>query len=92
MAASDEVQKREQEVRQHLAANVRYYRRKRGLTQAQLAVELGISFVTLRVIERGTHSPSFRLFVALGVALDVTPRDLLRAREMAERRPGRPKR
>ena len=52
-------------------ANVRQYRRVKGLTQAQLAEAVDLSVEMVGKIEQGTSSPSFEKMQKLCNALDV---------------------
>lgn len=58
--------------------NVRRLRKERGLTQEQLAMEVGIDLTYLGGIERGRRNPSLKVLASLGAALSVEPGDLLR--------------
>jgi transcriptional regulator with XRE-family HTH domain len=58
-------------------------RRAAGMTQDQLADAIEFSPISLSKLETGTSSPSFEVFVALALALDVRP-DFLAGLENAE--------
>jgi transcriptional regulator with XRE-family HTH domain len=62
---------------QVVAKNVRSLRKERGLTQEQLAHEVGIDLTYLGGIERGRRNPSVAVIGRLATALSVYPRDLL---------------
>jgi putative transcriptional regulator len=57
----------------------------RGLTQDELAEELGISRQTVSSVERRRHVPSVRLALAIAVALRGTVEDLFPAEELVRR-------
>ncbi len=66
----------------HLGDRVRRLRKERGMTAADLAVRLSISYSSMRVMECGRYQPSLRVFRALVEALalsDVEIRHLLAA-------------
>ena len=58
---------------------IRQARIDRGVTQAQLAKDLGVSRQWLIEIERGTGNPSyetlFRVAEKMGFKINITPRD-----------------
>lgn len=51
--------------------NVRYYRRKAGLTQTQLARKTGVSLTTITHIEQNLHQPSEKTKFLLAEVLKV---------------------
>ncbi len=57
--------------------NVRYYRRRRILTQEQLAAEADLCPKTIQLIESGERRPSYESLVSLCRALKCTPNDLM---------------
>ena len=57
--------------------NLRYWRRARGLTQAELAQLVGVSVQALGTWERGVAEPYPRHIRKLCQVLDVTPQALL---------------
>lgn len=65
----------EEQLRRQLGARLRAARRDRGLSAADLAVEVGISRTTLTAIEKGDPSPTFgtytRVLAALGFVADL---------------------
>lgn len=65
------------DVVQLLGANVRRYRKLRGMTQEQLAHEVEMERSYVSDLERGTRNPSVRALGRLALALSVEPRDLL---------------
>lgn len=69
-----------------MGARVRQWRKKRGMTQEQLAERAGVSPSYLGHIERGTRIASINTIVELCTALDVTPNDLLGIKGMMEER------
>ena len=56
--------------------NVKYYRDRRGMTQAELAVQADCSNGLIGNIEAGNTHPSFDTIMALARALGVHPADL----------------
>jgi transcriptional regulator with XRE-family HTH domain len=54
-----------------LGANVRHYRKARGLSQEQFAAAAGLSPAMMGKIERGETMPSFDSVEKIAVALDV---------------------
>ncbi len=60
-------------------ARVRSARRARGLTQENLAEQIGISTSFMGHIERGTRIASLDTLVALCNALEISPHELLQA-------------
>ncbi len=58
---------------QIFGANIRQYRKVRGLTQAQLAEAVGISVEMTGKLERGQAKPSFDTVSSLVDVLDVPP-------------------
>ena len=65
------------DVVQLLGANVRRYRKLRGMTQEQLALEVGMERSYISDLERGTRNPSVRALGRLAEALSVEPAALL---------------
>ena len=61
-----------------LGARIRSVRRQMGLTQEQLAEQVGISASFLGHIERGTRVASLETFVSLCNALKAWPDELLK--------------
>ncbi len=72
MAGTDEA-----EIRRRLGTNVRRLRRARGLTQEELAEQAGLPTTTVAKVEREELNATLWVLVALAVALDVTPGDLV---------------
>ena len=64
----------------NFSRNLQYYRRKAGLTQAQLADKLPCYVGTIARWERGARSPSLYGLGCLARALGVTESDLLERR------------
>lgn len=65
------------DVVQLLGANVRRYRKLKGMTQEQLAHEVGMERSYISDLERGTRNPSVRALGRLAEALSVSPMRLL---------------
>jgi transcriptional regulator with XRE-family HTH domain len=63
-----------------LCANLRDWRRARGLSQRALAARVGISPRTLAFYERGARFPDDKTLHALADALDILPAALLTPR------------
>ena len=68
------------DVVQLLGANVRHYRKLKGITQEQLAVAAGMERSYVSDIERGTRNPSVLALGRLADALKVAPQCLLEKR------------
>jgi len=62
---------------QLLGENVRHYRKLRGMTQEQLALETEMERSYVSDLERGTRNPSVRALGRLAEALGVAPHLLL---------------
>lgn len=60
-----------------LGLNVRKYRKQRGMTQEQLALDTEMERSYVSDLERGTRNPSVRAVERLAKALDVQPHLLL---------------
>jgi transcriptional regulator with XRE-family HTH domain len=60
-----------------LGANVRHYRKLRGMTQEQLALDVEMERSYVSDLERGTRNPSVRALGRLAEALGVEPHFLL---------------
>lgn len=58
---------------QIVGQNVRRRRKERGLTQEQLAHEVGLDLTYVGGIERGRRNPSVAVLGRLAAALDVHP-------------------
>lgn len=56
--------------------NIKYYRTKNGLSQAQLAEATSCSNGMIGLIEAGKAKPSFDMIISLSEALNVHPADL----------------
>jgi transcriptional regulator with XRE-family HTH domain len=65
------------DVVQLLGGNVRRYRKLRGMTQEQLALEAGMERSYVSDLERGERNPSVRALARLAAALAVEPMLLL---------------
>lgn len=60
-----------------LGANVRRYRKLKGMTQEQLGLETGMERSYVSDLERGTRNPSVRALGRLAEALGIEPHALL---------------
>lgn len=67
----------EQELREHLARNLTYYRRKAGFTQTELAERINYSDKSVSKWERGDGLPDVYVLTRLADIFDVTVGDLL---------------
>lgn len=56
-----------------VGANIRRFRKAKGLTQEQLAHEAGIATRYIAGVERGEENPSLRYLVKIANALDTEP-------------------
>lgn len=65
------------DVVQLLGRNVRRYRKLKGMTQEQLALEAGMDRSYVSDLERGERNPSVRALGRLAAALSVEPMSLL---------------
>lgn len=65
------------DVVQLLGRNVRRYRKLRGMTQEQLALDAGMERSYVSDLERGTRNPSVRSLDRLAEALRIEPSALL---------------
>lgn len=63
---------------QLLGVNVRRCRKLRGMTQEQLALEVGMERSYVSDLERGTRNPSVRALGRLADALGIEAQELLR--------------
>lgn len=61
--------------------NLKYYRKLKGLTQAELAEICDVSNGTIGNIECGITKPSFDLILQLSAALEITPEILFHSAE-----------
>lgn len=64
------------DIRKIFGENVKYYRRKMGLSQEELAEKLEISPNHLSVIETGTKFVTYKLLEKLVTVLDIMPSSL----------------
>ena len=60
---------------------LRVYRARHDLTQAELAVEVGVSRQTINAVETGKYNPSLELALKLTDRFDVAVEDLFSLRE-----------
>ena len=73
-------------VEQRLGQKIAIYRRRAGLTQAQLARKLGVAPETLNRLERGKALPSIATIEKVAGALGVELSELFRFRERQTRK------
>lgn len=64
-----------------LGRNVRRWRKLRGLTQEELALDAGMKRSYLSDLERGTRNPSVRALGRIADVLGIEPSELLRKEE-----------
>ena len=64
-----------------IGLKIAYYRKKKGLTQAQLAEKVGKSTNYIGLLERGNNGKSFSVgtLFPISQALEVEPKELLSA-------------
>lgn len=74
-----------------LGANVRRWRKRRGLTQEALAEKADLDVRYVQRVERGSVNLRFRSFAILATVLAVKPGLLLRESPPAPAVPGRPR-
>ena len=67
-----------------LAGTLRRLREKRGMTQEELAAEVGVGQAMISLLENGARLPSLPLTIKLAQALDVTINDLVITADAAE--------
>lgn len=72
-------------IRKIFGENVKFYRKKRGLSQEQLAELLEISTNHLSVIETGTKFVTYKLLEKIVQELKVLPASLFYCSEIAEK-------
>ena len=63
----------------HLAANLRFLRQRRGLTQAQLAKLCGVPRSTVGQLESGSGNPTLSVLARLAAALQLSIEEILSA-------------
>ena len=78
-------------VERNVGGNVSAYRRKKGMTQEQLAEEVGLEVKTLQRIEYGYGNCTARVIAALSNALGISINALFADSELHPRVRGRPK-
>lgn len=66
--------------------NIKHYRDRRDMTQAELAVRSGCSNGLIGNIEAGKTHPSFETIVAIANALEIHPADLFLRDTSGDRR------
>src|SRR5579859_3084989 len=64
---------------QNLAANLRYLRSRRNMTQEQLAKLSGIPRSTIALVETGSGNPTLTVLIGLAAALQLPVEELLSA-------------
>lgn len=72
-------------IRKIFGENVKYHRKRQGLSQEQLAERLEISTNHLSVIETGTKFVTYKLLERIVVELQVLPSTLFHCTSVAER-------
>ena len=66
------------ELPQILGLNVRHWRKLRGMSQEELALEANMKRSYVSDLERGTRNPSIKAIARLAKALEVEPEVLVR--------------
>lgn len=64
-------------MREHFARNVRHFRRKKGMTQLELASAAGVGRSFISQVERGHFSVTLETIAAIAVALGIPPTKLI---------------
>ena len=64
------------EIPEQLAQAMKAIRKRRGLTQIELAEKMGVADRTISLIETGINAPSMETLVLFLTALEISPRDL----------------
>lgn len=72
----------EQHLRSFLAGQLRVYRRKAGLTQAELAARIERTAEAISNVERGKSIPTLETLIAIAAALNVPMRDFFPSGEL----------
>ena len=72
------------EYQKYFIENMKYYRKKNGITQAELAEKCNVSNGTIGNIETGITKPSFDLIIELSIALGISPEDLFHTKEQTQ--------
>ena len=62
---------------QQLGKNIQFFRKQKGMTQAQLAEVAGYSHTYIGSLENGRSKPSLEAVIRIANLLDVTPDQLL---------------
>lgn len=57
-------------------ANIKYYRKQKGLSQEKLAELCNVATSTIGCIESAHQNPSFENIIAIATALEIHPADL----------------
>jgi transcriptional regulator with XRE-family HTH domain len=68
------------ELPQILGHNVRAWRKRRGMSQEELALECGMKRSYVSDLERGTRNPTVKAIARLAAALQIEPDALLRSK------------
>ena len=74
-----------------IAANIRRWRVKRGLTQENLAEGLAVDLRHVQRIERGSLDIRMTTLARIAAVLETTPGELVRKAKLAPPKRGRPK-
>ena len=73
------------DVRRLVGANLRDIRRKRGISQEELAFECGLHRTYVSGVERGVRNPTVAVLDKIARALGVPAAELLSARDRRQR-------
>jgi transcriptional regulator with XRE-family HTH domain len=60
-----------------IAQRIRAFRKLKGYTQNELAVQLGVSIAILGAIERGTRKPDSKIINNISNVLGIEPEELV---------------
>ena len=60
-----------------ISSNIKFARKRAGLTQKQLAAKINKGFSTIQKYELGLTEPSFNILEKIATALDISPGELL---------------
>ena len=74
----------EQELKEKVGKNVKFFRFRKQLSQADLAEKVQISITSLSDIERGNNFPHAKTLCNLALALDVEVWSLFRGKDISD--------
>jgi transcriptional regulator with XRE-family HTH domain len=76
---------KEQELKKNLGKNIKFFRFRRQLSQADLAEKIQISITSLSAIERGSNFPQAKTFCNLAKALNVEVWELFKGEGISDK-------